>query len=228
MRCASCQAINQMESSFCHSCGRSLNVGVSFKETATRRYTPVTGSVEPSASTTCPRCNSNNELSSIYCYRCGLPLDDSTTTTSSLSHSRTVSKAGRLAGFWIRLAAWLIDALILIVVGGIIAALTGFGSDAGNFFDRFLSPSDLPTFLLQVLYVTVGVAVWSTTGGKRILGLYVLRPDGSKVGVGRAFARSFAHIFSGVILFVGHIMIGVRLDKRGLHDLICDTVVVKR
>ena len=191
MRCASCQAVNPMESSFCHSCGRSLNVGASFEESAPRRYEPVTGSVEPPASTTCPRCNSSNEQDSIYCYSCGLPLDDSTAATSSLSRSRTVFQAGTPAGFWIRLAAWLIDFLVLLVVGGIIAAFIALGSD-GNFPEDLLSQFDLATTLLGVLYVTVGVAVWSTTGGKRVLGLYVLRPDGSKVGVGRAFARYFA------------------------------------
>ena len=91
-----------------------------------------------------------------------------------------------------------------------------------------LSRLNFPTILLGVLYVTVGVAVWSTTGGKRVLGLYVLRPDGSKVGVGRAFARYFAHTLSAMVLFTGHLLIAIRKDKRGLHDLICDTVVVKR
>ena len=227
MRCAICQATNPMESSFCHSCGRSLNVGASIEETASGRYTPVTGSVEPSASTTCPRCNSSNEQKSTYCYHCGLPLDDSTAATSSISRSRTVFLAGQPAGFWIRLVAWLIDFVILLVVGGIVAVLIGLGFD-DNFPEDLLSQTDFPTILLGILYVTVGVAVWSTTAGKRMLGLYVLRPDGSKVGVGRAFARYFAHTLSAMVLFIGYILIGIRQDKRGLHDLICDTVVVKR
>ena len=125
------------------------------------------------------------------------------------------------------MAAWLIDFVILIVVGGIIVALIALGSDS-DFPENLLSQFNFPGSLLTVLYVTVGVAVWSTTGGKRVLGLYVLRPDGSKVGVGRAFARYFAHTLSFLLLFIGIILIGVRRDKRGLHDLICDTVVVKR
>lgn len=228
MRCASCQAVNPMESSFCHSCGRSLKVGVSFEEAASRKYEPVTGSARPSVSTTCPRCSSSNEPGSTYCYDCGLPLDDSAPSASPPKHARIISQAGQPAGFWIRLVAWLIDILILLVIGGIILGLTGLGSDAGNPLERVFDPSDFTTTLLEVLYVTVGVAVWSTTGGKRVLGLYVLRPDGSKVGVGRAFARYFAHTLSAMVLFTGHLLIAIREDKRGLHDLICDTVVVKR
>ncbi|MCH8060981.1 MAG: RDD family protein [Chloroflexi bacterium] len=227
MICASCQAVNPMESSFCHSCGRSLNVGVSIEEAASRRYEPVTGSAVPSVATTCPRCDSSNEAGSIYCYDCGLPLDDSAAATPSYSRSRMASQAGQPAGFWIRLAAWIIDFIILSIAGGIIVALFVFGLD-GDPPEDLLSQLNFPTILLGVLYVTVGVAVWSTTGGKRVLGLYVLRPDGSKVGVGRAFARYFAHTLSAMVLFTGHLLIAIREDKRGLHDLICDTVVVKR
>ena len=227
MRCAICQAVSPMEGSSCHSCGRSISVEDSFEETALGRYTPATGSVGSSVSATCPRCSPSNEHGSTYCYQCGLPLDNSAATTVSLSHLRIISHAGVPAGFWIRLSAWLIDFLILLVVGGVVAAVIALGSD-GNFPEDLLDQSDSTAILLGVLYVTVGVAVWSTTGGKRVLGLYVLRPDGSKVGVGRAFARYFAHTLSFLVLSIGFILIGVRRDKRGLHDLICDTVVVKR
>ena len=87
---------------------------------------------------------------------------------------------------------------------------------------------DLLAFILSVLYYTIGVSVWATTLGKRALGLYVLRPDGQKAGPGRALARFFASILSGLIFGVGYLMIGLRSDKRGLHDLICDTHVVRR
>ncbi len=88
----------------------------------------------------------------------------------------------------------------------------------------------MDTFFLLVsaLYVIIGWSVWSTTIGKRIFGLYVLRPDGSKLTFGRAFARWLATSLSLILLGIGFLMIAFRRDKRGLHDLICDTVVVKR
>ena len=80
---------------------------------------------------------------------------------------------------------------------------------------------------LSLLYFTILLAVWSTTLGKRIYGLQVVRRDGSKVGFGRAFCRSVLYY-----LFVLHLIslpfIAIRRDKRGLHDLICDTKVVYR
>ena len=88
----------------------------------------------------------------------------------------------------------------------------------------------MDTFFLLVnaLYAIIGWSVWSTTIGKRIFGLYVLRPDGSKLGFGRAFARWLATNLSLILLGIGFLMIAFRRDKRGLHDLICDTMVVKR
>ena len=86
--------------------------------------------------------------------------------------------------------------------------------------------NDAPDFLISLLYYSLGVAIWSTTVGKRALGLYVLRTDGSKVGFLRAVGRWLSYILSALILFIGFFMIGLRQDKRGLHDLICDTMVV--
>ena len=70
--------------------------------------------------------------------------------------------------------------------------------------------------------------MFSTTVGKRVFGLYVQRPDGSRVGLLRALARHFAEYASFLLFCIGYIMIGLSANKRGLHDLICGTVVVKR
>ena len=82
--------------------------------------------------------------------------------------------------------------------------------------------------MLNLLYFTIPIAIWSTTAGKRALGLYVVRTDGSKLGIGRAIARFFAYSLSALTLGIGFLMIAFRQDKRGLHDLVCDTVVIKR
>ena len=100
-----------------------------------------------------------------------------------------------------------------------------------EYFDNYgsgLHWVDLLIFILNVSYCTIGVAVWSTTIGKRIGGLYVLRPDGAKAGLGRALGRYFASILSFMLFGIGYLIIGLRRYKRGLHDLICDTVVVRK
>jgi uncharacterized RDD family membrane protein YckC len=88
--------------------------------------------------------------------------------------------------------------------------------------------ADLFSWILDTLYFTGAIAIWATTAGKKPFGLYVVRSDGSKIGFGRALARSFAYYVSFFTLGAGFIMIAFRKDKRGLHDLICDTVVIRR
>ena len=59
--------------------------------------------------------------------------------------------------------------------------------------------------------------------------LRVVRRDGSRVGFGRALARYFASGLSVLPMgFGGYLLIVFREDKRALHDLICDTVVIIR
>lgn len=170
----------------------------------------------------CPRCHRVSEPGAVFCFSCGLPLDDGTPARRPLT-----AYAGTPAGFWIRLVAWLIDFIVLGIVQVILIAIwPGLFEYISS--DSYGHPVDLVIFVTDALYFTIGVAVWSTTIGKRALGVYVLRPDGSKVGVGRALARYFAGILSALIIGIGYLMIGLRSDKRGLHDLICDTVVVRK
>jgi uncharacterized RDD family membrane protein YckC len=145
------------------------------------------------------------------------------------------------AGFWIRVLAWLVDAIILGVVGSIVQ-LTVVGSlvsipqpqpgtvpditTLGPMLGR-LGLASLVSFTINACYEAFFVAYLSATPGKLVAGLKVVRPDGSRVGLGRAFGRYFAKMLSLVILCIGYIMIGFDAEKRGLHDMICDTRVIK-
>ena len=120
----------------------------------------------------------------------------------------------------------MIDAAILIAAQlTVIAVWPGLPEYFDS--DSLLHWVDLLLLVLTALYYTVGVSVWSTTIGKRVFGLRVLRPDRGKVGPGRALARYFTSGVSFLILGIGYLMIAFRSDKRGLHDLICDTVVLR-
>ena len=182
----------------------------------------IQGTPQIEAAANCPRCSSVNQPGSIFCFNCGLPLDDTPTAPR-----QTTDYAGRPAGFWIRLAAALVDTAVLVTAQlAIIAIWPGLPEYFES--DSMLHWVDAPLVILTALYHTIGVSVWSTTVGKRVLGLYVLRPDGSKVRPHRALARYFASGISFLILGVGYLMIAFNQHKRSLHDLICDTKVVRR
>ena len=126
-------------------------------------------------------------------------------------------QVGTPAGFGIRSVAYLIDFAVLIAlyvlylfIQAIHVVVAWQSAFAGSF--------------LVIALLAAWVWILAVSPGKRAFGLHVLRPDGSKVGLGRKFCRSLAKLF--LSLDFG-LMIAFRKDKRGIHDLICDTVVVR-
>jgi len=135
-------------------------------------------------------------------------------------------------GFWIRFAAKFIDGLILgvVFVLGFFAILPLVLKDQG-------SPSPA-TVMLQLLlqlgfmviqgaYQIFFVGKYGATPGKMVAKLRIVNPDGSKIGYGRATGRFFAEILSGLICYIGYLMVAFDDEKRALHDRICSTRVVR-
>ena len=84
----------------------------------------------------------------------------------------------------------------------------------------------LSFLVFSIVYNPILVGVFTTTPGKRALKLRVVRSDGSRVGFSRAFLRELAKF--GPMLLVNAFVMAFRSDRRGLHDLLADTVVVRR
>jgi uncharacterized RDD family membrane protein YckC len=140
------------------------------------------------------------------------------------------------AGFWIRFGAKFIDGIILnivswvtqlglIGVGGAIA-VNDEGAASGMAIAAMVGAYAIP-MLFQVLYDVFFVGKFGATPGKMACKLRIVRPDGSRLGYGRAFGRHFAEILSGLIFCIGYFMIISDAEKRALHDRLCDTRVVR-
>ena len=146
------------------------------------------------------------------------------------------------AGFWIRFVGVLIDGIILGVVAGILQVAV-FGSflaaarpqTVGGVPDLTAMGPYLGLvgllYLVQIAlastYEAFFVAKLGATPGKMVIGVKVLRPDGSMLSLGRAYGRYFAKLISTLTLLIGFIIAGFDSQKRALHDMICDTRVVK-
>jgi len=65
------------------------------------------------------------------------------------------------------------------------------------------------------------------TVGKMAMGLRVVTGSGQRLSFMNATGRYFAKILSAIILCIGFIMIAFTDRKRGLHDIIADTLVIK-
>lgn len=140
------------------------------------------------------------------------------------------------AGFWKRVAASFIDAfaigLPVGIVAAIIAGLLGFGS---SFSSGFASDA-INVGETGISYVLTSMAyAWfhsaaglMATPGKLAIGIKVVRTDGDKISFLRAFARYWASFLSFFILGIGFLMAAFTARKQGLHDFICDTLVVDK
>ncbi|PIR38914.1 MAG: hypothetical protein COV35_05395 [Alphaproteobacteria bacterium CG11_big_fil_rev_8_21_14_0_20_39_49] len=136
----------------------------------------------------------------------------------------------KYAGFWIRFLAVIIDGLILGVamyavqaVTGIQLIVTDYSMEAGQ---ASANTSWLGT-VIHILYMTVTTgSPLQATLGKKILGLRVIRADGSKITYLRAFGRFWATVLSALTLCIGYIMAGFTNQKKALHDMVADTRVV--
>jgi uncharacterized RDD family membrane protein YckC len=147
----------------------------------------------------------------------------------------TVTAEGVPAGFWIRLVAYIIDSIIVWVAFFVLFFVLGalaVGSSGAS--DTSIDGVVLLGYLILIpavlAYYVVPLAHWGTTPGKKALGIYVLNEDGRRdIGYLRAIGRLLGQIPSG-FFYIGYIMIGLRQDKRGLHDLIANTypTVIRR
>lgn len=142
------------------------------------------------------------------------------------------------AGFWIRVVAVIVDGIILGIAGAIInipfqLAIVGM-STVGN--QAAVLGGTIGIFAIMML-INVAIAMtyeaWflvhkGGTPGKLVLSLEVIRADGTRPGWGLAIGRYFAKQLSAWTLGIGYIMAGVDDEKRGLHDRICNTRVIKK
>lgn len=147
-----------------------------------------------------------------------------------------VVEAGMMpAGFGRRMAAWLIDGVIAwalqIAVGAWLAALLMPVAEhgeagAGAGLEVIVVVSSL---LVGWLYwVGFEASGWQATPGKRLLGMAVVRTDGRQLSVGRALLRNMARVLCVLTLGTGYLLILWTRRRQGLHDLVADTVVVRR
>ena len=128
------------------------------------------------------------------------------------------------AGFGIRLGAYIIDA---IIIGFIVGILTAIGRAINS--DSLVGLSSGVSGAIGFFYL---VYFWATSGqtpGKRILGLRVVGRDGRTGGIGwvPAIIRWIGYLISGAIIFIGFLWILWDGQKQGWHDKLAGTHVIR-
>lgn len=120
-------------------------------------------------------------------------------------------------GLWERFVAFLIDSILLGIIGAILTALV----------DETTS-STIATLLGWLYYAGMESSSRQATLGKSLMGIYVAGLDGQRISFLRATGRYFAKILSALILMIGFLMAAFTARKQALHDKIASTLVLTR
>jgi uncharacterized RDD family membrane protein YckC len=142
------------------------------------------------------------------------------------------AEATNYGGFWIRVVAFILDAIIIGVVATALSPLLGLGpmvdtsTEAGAV--RVNYTANAVSTLLGLVYF-IGFWAWrGQTPGMIPFRLRVIRAsDGSKPDWVVGLLRYVGLIISLVVLFIGVIWAAFDSRKQGWHDKIAGTLVVR-
>ena len=118
------------------------------------------------------------------------------------------------AGFWIRMGALFIDAVIILAC---IKLLLNFPNDG----------SGRITLIALAVYGAIMWKVKGTTIGGIVCGLHVVRADSRPLDWPTVCVRAIGCILSICALGLGFIWIGLDAGKEGWHDKLAGTIVVR-
>ena len=234
LRCPSCDTPSLTKDRFCRKCGAEL----------ARKQVAV-----------CTACGRRVQLPAEFCGHCGheLPAKDKVSSphpadAAELDLKNTdpdrpdkpwkpgvrAKKNEEPAGFGVRLVAAVVDGMIL----GTPLFLTTlvWGTFALGATDTGLR--SVPSFSLTLLAIAFSmlcliyfVFFWGYRGatpGKSLLAIVVESEEGeSPIGYQRAALRALGYVASFLIMGLGFLLIAFSDDKRGLHDRIAGTRVMR-
>jgi uncharacterized RDD family membrane protein YckC len=145
---------------------------------------------------------------------------------------RLMALGPNYAGFWLRLAAYLIDLTLIYIVEGVLAVgvvlmgpreISIVGILVG--LTNFALVSAALTWAYFALFES---SPMQGTVGKYALGIYVTDLHGDPIGFWRATARYWLKPLSSASLMAGWIMAAFTRRKQALHDLLAGTLVLSR
>ena len=139
------------------------------------------------------------------------------------------------AGFWMRLGAYLIDGIILTAINCSLYFVPGFVyfTTTGELGSLKLVSSAFAVVILVlciIISIAYPVCFWRWRGqtpGKMAVGIKLIRTNDSPVGWGAAAVRFLGYIICWVTVGILFLWIAFDSRKRGVHDRIAGTCVIK-
>jgi uncharacterized RDD family membrane protein YckC len=190
----------------------------------------------------CPRCHAPVESGASTCPACEAEIPAPPPAGGEGGPAPEVLHF-RVAGFFERALAGVVDGLIILPLFALLAwagsVVTGVHIPRAReiTFDLIvglLIEKNGPVIfwvvllvLLAFLYCFIFIAARGQTPGKRLMGVRVVTWYGEPPTLMRSLLRTFGYLLSAALLWLGFIWIGFDREKRGLHDWIAGTYVVR-
>jgi uncharacterized RDD family membrane protein YckC len=195
----------------------------------------------------CNRCGGQNPSATQFCAHCGSSLSpgasalapptpaDAITAPPLIASQAYPGRVQTYAGFWLRVIAAIIDAIIVQSVVWPVTLVIGFVIGVAG------TSVQMPHAGIRLVAIIVGATLgmaahWiyeatmesssrQATLGKMVLGLTVTDVQGRRISFARATGRNFAKYLSSMIFGIGYMMAGLTERKQALHDMIAGTLV---
>lgn len=150
------------------------------------------------------------------------------------------------AGFWLRVWAFIIDAIVLSVVYLllIIPIYDYFApypvfefAGPGQVAEKSFIPHEwFEVDFSQGILILIGIAYYAimeasrfqASLGKMAMELKVTDTGGGRLTFSKAVLRNASKVLSSLLLMAGHVVVAFTKRKQALHDLIADALVMKR
>jgi uncharacterized RDD family membrane protein YckC len=153
-----------------------------------------------------------------------------TTAGHYLASAHSPGLEGRYAGFVTRAGAFVIDIVVIAtlfaLLGHVIEFVVSVVSDDDFTVARGTLGSRIALGVWAFVYFAHPLAASGRTFGMAVAGIRVVRADGGDIDGWHAVLRVLALPLSFLFLGFGLLLILLRRDRRGLHDLIASTAVV--
>jgi len=200
----------------------------------------------------CPKCGKETDASGQFCQWCGAPIETAPAQPAAPAVVQEEAEGpdlGTHAGLGRRIAAFIVDAILILLLGIVILAffnlIIGFRyayyivishapisalTEAGT-VDAAVIPIVAAFGLLFVIIPWLYFAGFEAsrshaTPGKVLVKVEVTDLEGVPLTFARATLRHFAKFISALIIFIGFLMIGLTKKRQGLHDRIAGTYVI--
>lgn len=145
------------------------------------------------------------------------------------------------ASFLSRLAAFLIDYFLIVLIMSLLIAIVspaGFaieGPDVVEYNEEYVR--DLSEALGPFMYLFYVVwwlynalmhsGKWQATIGKRAMGIIVTDLDGERIGFGKASLRFLGKLVSSFLFFIPFLTAAFTSRRQAVHDMTAGTIVLE-